>query len=163
LWAEFTDQTVAMIPVGRLGTECVRIHNKEHNMTSTDTSRTSKMVRQIFEAIDALDADRLAPFIADDVHFRFGSAEAITGKAGCVAAGRDFAASIAAVRHRITHLWEPEPGTAVAVLDVHYRRHDGGQLTLPCCNIIRFRDGLITDYRIYMDINPVYAPADAER
>jgi ketosteroid isomerase-like protein len=142
-----------------MGEEFPTVSTEEHTMTSTDTSRTSKLVQQVLEAVDALDADRLAPFIADDVHFRFGSADAITGKAGCVAAGRDFAASIAAVRHRITHLWEPERGTAVAVLDVHYRRHDGGELTLPCCNIFRFRDGLVTDYRIYMDINPVYAPA----
>jgi ketosteroid isomerase-like protein len=128
-------------------------------MTSTDSSRTIQLVRQVIEAVDALDADRLAPFIADDVHFRFGSAPALTGKADCVAAGRDFAASIAAVRHEITHVWEPEPGTAIAVLEVHYRRHDGGQLTLPCCNIFRFRDELVAEYHIYMDINPVYAPA----
>ena len=127
-------------------------------MTNTDASPTGRLAREVLGAIDALDADRLAPLLADDVHFRFGSAPPLTGKADCLAASREFSASIAAVRHEITHVWEPEPGTAVAVLDVHYRRHDGGELTLPCCNIFRLRDGLVTDYRIYMDINPVYAP-----
>lgn len=42
--------------------------------------------------------------------------------------------------------------------DVHYQRLDGAELTLPCCNVFRFREGLIHDHRIYMDINPVIAP-----
>lgn len=70
---------------------------------------------------------------------------------------RDFNASLAGLRHEFTALWEPEPGTAVALLEVHYRRHDGRELTLPCCNVFRVRDGLIADYRIFMDITPVNA------
>jgi hypothetical protein len=27
---------------------------------------------------------------------------------------------------------------------------------LPCCNVFRLRDGFVADYRVYMDINPVY-------
>jgi ketosteroid isomerase-like protein len=111
----------------------------------------------LFAAVDTLDADRVAPFIADDVCFRFGNAEPINGKAGFLAASRDFVTSIAGLRHEITDLWEPAPDTAIAELQVQYRRHDEAQLTLPCCNIFRLRDGLVCDYRIYMDINPVYA------
>jgi len=28
---------------------------------------------------------------------------------------------------------------------------------LPCCNVFRMRDGLISEYRSYMDAAPVYA------
>ena len=52
---------------------------------------------------------------------------------------------------------EPEPGTVVAELRVTYRRHNGAELTLPCCNIFRLRESLVDDYRIYMDVNPVFA------
>ena len=42
-----------------------------------------------------------------------------------------------------------------AALDVHYRRLARRQLNLPCCNVFRVSDGLVRDYRIYMDVNPV--------
>jgi ketosteroid isomerase-like protein len=41
-------------------------------------------------------------------------------------------------------------------LRVHHTRLDGTELTLPCCNVFRLRDGAVTDYRVYMDITPVY-------
>ena len=34
---------------------------------------------------------------------------------------------------------------------------DGGELTSPCCNVVRLRDGLVAHYRVYMDNSPVYA------
>ena len=40
-------------------------------------------------------------------------------------------------------------------MDVYYRRLDGRELTLPCCNLFRVRDGLVDTYVIYMDVNPV--------
>ena len=46
----------------------------------------------------------------------------------------------------------------VALMDVHYRRLDGGELNLPCCNVFGVRDGVVNDYRIYMDVNPVLEP-----
>jgi ketosteroid isomerase-like protein len=52
-------------------------------------------------------------------------------------------------------IWEIGDGTVVAVLDVHYRRLDGRELNLPCCNVFRVSDGLVRDYRIYMDVHPV--------
>jgi hypothetical protein len=33
----------------------------------------------------------------------------------------------------------------------------GDVVTLPCCNVFRLRDGLIAEYRSYIDANPVYA------
>jgi hypothetical protein len=42
-----------------------------------------------------------------------------------------------------------------AALDVHYRRLAGRELNLPYCNVFRVSDGLVRDYRIYMDVNPV--------
>jgi ketosteroid isomerase-like protein len=38
-----------------------------------------------------------------------------------------------------------------------YTRLDGGEVTLPCCNVFRIRDGLVAEYRSYIDATPVYA------
>jgi ketosteroid isomerase-like protein len=50
-----------------------------------------------------------------------------------------------------------ERGTVIAVMTVHYERLDGQKLSLPCCNLFGTRDGRVHDYRVYMDINPVFA------
>jgi ketosteroid isomerase-like protein len=75
-----------------------------------------------------------------------------------LAAAESFRASIADMHHMILDLWEVDDDTVVGLMDVHYTRHDGRELNLPCCNVFRMRDGIINDYRIYMDVNPVLAP-----
>jgi ketosteroid isomerase-like protein len=116
-----------------------------------------ELVRNLFAAVDAGDADAVGRLVTDGVRFRFGNADVIAGRDSLVATSRDFSASITGVHHEITELWEPEPGIVVAELQVTYSRRDGGSLTLPCCNIFRMRDGLVDDYRIYMGVNPVFA------
>ena len=61
------------------------------------------------------------------------------------------------MRHELLDLWEAEGGTVIAVMTVHYERLDGQKLSLPCCNLFNTRDGRVHDYRVYMDINPVFA------
>jgi ketosteroid isomerase-like protein len=50
-----------------------------------------------------------------------------------------------------------DANAAIVEFDVHYTRHDGNLVTLPCCNVFRLRDGLIAEYRSYIDATPVYA------
>ena len=128
-------------------------------MTSTKVSTSShaQFLLDLFAVVDTREAEKVADFVTDDVAFRFGSADPIAGKAALIATSREFSASIAGIHHEVAQIWEPEPNTAVVELRVTYRRLDGAELTLPCCNIFRLRDGLIDDYRIYMDVNPVFA------
>lgn len=42
---------------------------------------------------------------------------------------------------------------------VRYRRLAGRELNLPCCNVFRVTDGLLRDYRTYVDVNPVIMAA----
>jgi ketosteroid isomerase-like protein len=45
----------------------------------------------------------------------------------------------------------------VTQLAVHYTRLDGGEVTLPCCNVFRLRDGKVAEYLSYIDATSVYA------
>jgi ketosteroid isomerase-like protein len=121
-----------------------------------DNGSAEAQVRKVFAALDALDVPALAALVSDDVHMRLGNSEPVDGKAGFVETAEGFAASIAAIRHEIHSLWAVDDAV-IAEGDGHYTRHDGKELTLPCCNTFRVRDNLIADYRVYMDINPVYA------
>ena len=49
---------------------------------------------------------------------------------------------------------------AIVEFDVHYTRHDGDVVTLPCCNVFRLRDGLIAEYRSYIDATPCTPSAE---
>ena len=124
--------------------------------TNVDTTAT-RVVGEILAAVDSGDVDALLRRVTDDVRFQFGNAEVITGISAFEAASRAFVQSIAAIRHELLDLWEVEGGTVIAVMRVHYKRLDGQELSLPCCNLFGARAGRVHDYRVYMDINPVFA------
>jgi limonene-1,2-epoxide hydrolase len=125
----------------------------------TDTPQThSDLVRRLIRAVDESDHDVIATLTAADVHFRFGNAASTNTQSELLAAARSFRDAIAELHHTILDLWEVDDGTVIALMDVHYRRLDGGELTLPCCNVFGVRNGVVNDYRIYMDVNPVLAP-----
>jgi ketosteroid isomerase-like protein len=113
--------------------------------------------RALIGAVDRSDFDTIEALAAPDVGFRFGNADPTHTRAELVAAAQSFLGSIAGIHHEFVDLWEIGDGTVVGVMDVHYRRLDGRELDLPCCNVFRVRDGLVRDYRIYMDVNPVIA------
>ena len=122
---------------------------------TVDRRTPTTTVRGVFIAIDAGDPHSLLGLLADDVHFRFGNAEPIEGKAAFSQFCAGFFASIAGIRHTIHDLWQIGDDTVVSVMDVWYRRLDGQELTLPCCNVFRLTDGQVRDYRIFMDISPL--------
>ena len=116
----------------------------------------SDHVRAIFAAFDAKDVSTFASFMTDDVRLRLGNAEPVKGKAAFVAAVNAFFDSVAGFRHEVLNVWS-DGDALIAEFDVHYTRLDGGEVTLPCCNVFRLRDGLVAEYRSYIDATPVYS------
>jgi ketosteroid isomerase-like protein len=125
----------------------------------TDTPATKgELIRKLIRAVDGADNDVIAALTAPDVHFRFGNSDPTDTQAELLVAAQSFHGAIADLRHTFLDLWEVDDDTVVATMDVYYRRLDGAELTLPCCNVFHFRDGVVDRYLIYMDINPVIAP-----
>ena len=110
----------------------------------------------VFASFDAQDVAKLASFVTDDVRLRLGNAPMVQGKAAFVDAVNGFLGSVAGVHHRILDVYV-DGQIAVVEFDVRYDRLDGNAVTLPCCNVFRVRDGLIAEYRSYIDATPVYA------
>ena len=127
-------------------------------MTTTQETQPVRTVRDLIAAVDRRETETAASYLTDDVRFRFGSAEEIAGKPAVEAMSRAFYESIAGIRHTFLGLWQVTDDTVACVMDVHYERLDGRALTLPCANVFRFRAGLVDDYRIYMDVAPVFGP-----
>jgi ketosteroid isomerase-like protein len=115
----------------------------------------SDLIRRMFAAFDVKEVSTLAELVTDDVRLRLGNAPTARGKLAFVDAVNAFLASVAGFRHEILNLW-CDGHTLIAELDVHYTRLDGGKVTLPCCNVFKLREGLISEYRSYVDATPVY-------
>ena len=111
---------------------------------------------KLFVSIDAMDMEGFLAPIAPDAEFRFGSAPVIHGHAGIEEAVGGFFTTIAGLQHELLRV-VVDGNCVVCEGEVTYTRHDGSKITLPFCNVFETDSGLISVYRIYADIAPLYA------
>jgi len=111
---------------------------------------------KLFASIDAMDTESFLGFIAEDCRFRFGSSPPVTGRDGIRAAVNDFFSMFAGLRHDLHRVVADDNGI-VCEGEVTYTHHDSRQVTVPFCNVFEAEAGLISLYRIYIDLGPVFA------
>jgi ketosteroid isomerase-like protein len=117
---------------------------------------TDDVVRRVFQTVDSFDPDEFVRLLAEDATLVFGNAEPMTGRETIAAGLRAFFSTIGGLRHRIVRNWQVD-ADIIAETEVTYRRLDGEDATVVAVSIWRTRDdGLITDYRIFVDLAPVY-------
>ena len=110
----------------------------------------------MFAAIDSKDGAAFAAYLTEDAIFRFGSAPPVQGRDAIQAAVEGFFGTIAGCSHRITNTLRQDD-TLVCEGEVTYRRHDGSEITLPFTDVFEYAGELITHYKIYIDVSPLYA------
>jgi ketosteroid isomerase-like protein len=111
---------------------------------------------QLFDDIDSMEPDRFAAHLAEDVTMRFGNADPIHGRVTVRDAWATFCRDLNGVRHDLVEQWTVDDATIVEA-KVTYTRGDDSQVTVPVVTIYRERDGEINDYRIYIDLAPLFA------
>jgi ketosteroid isomerase-like protein len=115
------------------------------------------VARRVFQVVDLFDPDKFAQLLAEDATLVFGNAEPTVGREAIAAGLRTFFSTIGGLRHRIVRSWQVDADT-IAETEVTYRRLDGKDASVAAVSIWRTReDGLISDYRIFIDLAPVYA------
>jgi ketosteroid isomerase-like protein len=111
----------------------------------------------VFAIVDKRDAAGFAALFAPDGRFVFGNSEPIVGPAAIAEATDAFFANVLELRHEIVNNWEVGADT-VAELTVEYHRLDDRYVTVPGVTIFTRDDaGLITHYRIFVDLAPLFA------
>lgn len=110
----------------------------------------------LFGAIDSQNGAAFVEYLTDDAVFCFGSAPAVRGRAAVQEAVDGFFGSIAGLSHAI-HKTLQDGDTLVCEGEVTYTRHDGSTITIPFANVFEYEGGLIAQYKIYIDISPLYA------
>ena len=111
---------------------------------------------QLFSEIDSLEPGRYTQHLAEDVTMRFGSGDPIHGREAVHDRWAGFCEGLVGVSHVGLRRWESEEGT-VAEANVTYTKKDGGTVTVPVATIWREGDGGIVDYRIFIDLAPLFA------
>jgi ketosteroid isomerase-like protein len=112
----------------------------------------------LFADIDSMDPDRFAQHLAEDVVMRFGNGEPVHGRAAVRDAWAGFCEGVDGVRHELVERWEAGTATIVEAA-VTYTRKDGSTVTVPVVTIYRASGDLIDDYRIFIDLAPLFAEA----
>ena len=112
----------------------------------------------LFKIVDRQDAKGFAKQFTEEGLFRFGNAPTVKGRTEIEQAVEQFFASIKALEHRVVDTWR-DGDAIVSEVEVTYTRHDDSLCDLMAACVFRMQGELIADYRIYMDITPLYAPA----
>jgi len=130
-------------------------------MPGTDAKLNTDTITELFAATDRGAVEAVSRFFRDDVEVFFGNNDPIRGRAAYAALYSQFTGSLSGVRHEIHDVWHAaeEGDVLLARLTVHYTRLDGLMVSLPCCNVFRLSGGLIAQYRVYVDLGPVFAAA----
>ncbi len=110
----------------------------------------------LFEDIDSMDPDRFAGHLAEDVVMRFGNADPVRGRDAVRDVWAGFCDTVDGVRHDLVAQWD-EGDAVIAESQVTYTRKDRQRVTIPVVTIYRSTGDLIDDYRVFIDLAPVFA------
>ena len=69
---------------------------------------------------------------------------------------QEFFDSIKGCSHTLTSSFGRD-STLFCEGEITYTRHDGSQVTLPFADVFEYKGDLISHYKIYADISPLYA------
>lgn len=112
-------------------------------------------MKELFAVVDSMDARGFAAAFAEDGLFRFGNNPTAVGRDQIESSVNAFFSNLEGLRHEILDVWDHED-VVLSEVEATYTRLDGTSISLPAATIGRRRDGLLSDYRIYMDINPLF-------
>ncbi|MGW0903288.1 nuclear transport factor 2 family protein [Streptomyces sp. NPDC002853] len=113
-------------------------------------------VARIFRDIDTFDPGKFVAHLTKDVVFRFANSPELIGRQAVRQGVADFFATIAGLSHRLLRTWEMG-NTVIVQTEVTYTRKDGKQVTVPNADILTFHGDKAQEWRIYIDLTPVYA------
>jgi ketosteroid isomerase-like protein len=121
-------------------------------------------MRAMYALVDRMDPDELVSCFTEDGSFRFGNAEPVVGRSAIREAVAAFFSTIDGMRHDITGIWRGkwEQGEVYSVeAEVSYTRKDGSEVKLPVTSTLRIKGDLVQDWRVFMDVSPLYAEGGA--
>lgn len=121
------------------------------------------IVAQASHADATLDPDLFVSLFTEDATFQLGGRPEIHGRAALLPFMRTWFSSglFTSVRHNVQEVFDLADEVVYRAI-VTYTRPDGSTLQTPYVNVLRFRDGKFSDYRIFIDLSIFAPPAAAQ-
>jgi ketosteroid isomerase-like protein len=110
----------------------------------------------VFADVDRMDAKAFASYLAEDCVLRFANADEVVGRDAIEQAIAGFFSTIRGLSHHIVEQWDVDDTTIVQT-EATYTRLDDRRVTVPAITVYRRGGDLIDEYRIFVDLAPVYA------
>ncbi|KZL19377.1 SnoaL-like domain protein [Pseudovibrio axinellae] len=123
-------------------------------LTKEATSATvyETLVTNLYRAVDAMDAPKVTSFVSENVIFRLGNFDMLTGRGVFEDANAGFFTTITAMHHTISGIWTCGD-TVFCEGRVHYTRKNGTTHEVPFSTRLKFDHGLICEYIVFVDIS----------
>ena len=106
----------------------------------------------LFTAIDRQDVGTYLSFLTPDCRLRFGNWPVVEGHDEITKVVSNFFSNVVESRHTLTEHWNLED-TTICHGEVTYKRNDGSEMTVPVAHIFKTKEGLISEYYVYIDIS----------
>jgi limonene-1,2-epoxide hydrolase len=110
----------------------------------------------LFASMIAQDWDTFKSCLTDDVMYRVGSSDPVYGPDAVAGFLQDFYTQVQMQQPDIRQILEPE-GQVIFEFEAHYLRlKDDKIVNFACTDILRMKDDKIREWRVYVDISPLY-------
>jgi ketosteroid isomerase-like protein len=113
---------------------------------------TTELIRDI----DSMDAKAFASHLSENCVLRYANNPEVIGRDAIEESIAGFFTTIKGLRHHLVDEWSVGDAT-ILQFECTYTRHDDGQVTVPAVTIFRRGTEAIDDYRVFIDLTPVYA------
>jgi ketosteroid isomerase-like protein len=127
----------------------------EHLFEEREMIDARAFAKSVYQAIDTMDEQELAPFLTENCTFVFGNAKPVVGRTASADASKAFMATIAGIKHDLADVWGVDDNI-ISRMTVTYTRKDGKKMSFPAVTIWRVEGEKIADYRIYVDNTPLF-------
>jgi ketosteroid isomerase-like protein len=119
-----------------------------------------RWVLSLFKAGDANDLETVLSFYAPDVVFRFAGGPKLHGRDEMLGSLQERRRLATKIEHDLQGIWTGVDGDFTVVsaeCEVSYTVAGKGRITVPCTSTMRRNaEGLIADYRVFIDTRPAF-------
>ncbi|GAP98040.1 nuclear transport factor 2 family protein [Leptolyngbya sp. NIES-2104] len=130
----------------------------------TDELKVNQLSSKAYEwyltyltAMDKLDIDAYASFLAEECEMQFGNNPIVRGKNNVLEGLKTFWATVDGDEHNLQNIFGDDSKFVLEAFNT-FKLKDGKTVTIPAVAITeRNSEGLVTSVRLFMDVAPIFA------
>ena len=112
-------------------------------------------VEAMIGALMAQNWPEFVPYFSKDLFYKVGAAEPLHGAEACSNFLAHVYTKLQPTSHDVRGMWEID-NVVLVEMDANYKVIETGEpVTVPCCDVYRFENGLIKEWRVYPDASNV--------